>query len=301
MPRTARRRRPSPPHGSLLVSAAGAARRRRPRPQGAKDQAGGGGGRLHGFTHLPGSGPASSKTRGPLVQIPGSSQACPSCRPAYGPLLMLDPKPGRTPAKAAEPTLRALNPRVLITNLGGGLLDQTWQGDDGNQRRWCSQPPPRAPADDRCHEQACCDEKHHQRQCNSEWITTTAVLGNHLLDRFIDVSRQFFFHCTSVWKRSEELYIVLRSFTTPQFPPARLPQPSANRESRDYERNDQLCGHITPFAPIGAREATLLNSPTTEATKPRQATLLADINADIKGNAHEQSWVGSSIDMIDLA
>lgn len=64
------------------------------------------GGRLHGFSPLPGSGPASSKTRGPLVQIPGRITACPSCRPAYGPLIMLDPKPGRTPAKPAPPTLR---------------------------------------------------------------------------------------------------------------------------------------------------------------------------------------------------
>ena len=62
------------------------------------------GGRLHGFSHLPGQGPASSKTRGPLVQIPGRITACPRCRPAYGPLIMLDPKPGRTPAKPAPPT-----------------------------------------------------------------------------------------------------------------------------------------------------------------------------------------------------
>ncbi len=62
------------------------------------------GGRLHGFTCLPGSGPASSKTRGPLVQIPGSSQACPSCRPAYGPLLMLDPnRAGHRPKPQSRP------------------------------------------------------------------------------------------------------------------------------------------------------------------------------------------------------
>jgi hypothetical protein len=61
-------------------------------------------GRLHGFSHLPGSGPASSKTRGPLVHIAGRSKACPSCQPAYGPLIMLDPKPGRPPAKPAPPT-----------------------------------------------------------------------------------------------------------------------------------------------------------------------------------------------------
>ncbi|GHG04592.1 hypothetical protein GCM10018777_15170 [Streptomyces albogriseolus] len=52
------------------------------------------------FTHLFGSGPASGKARGPLVQIPGRPKACPSCRPAYGPLTMPDPNPNRTPAKA---------------------------------------------------------------------------------------------------------------------------------------------------------------------------------------------------------
>lgn len=31
-------------------------------------------------------------------------KACPSCQPAYGPLVMLDPRPGRPPAKAAPPT-----------------------------------------------------------------------------------------------------------------------------------------------------------------------------------------------------
>ena len=62
-------------------------------------------GRLHGFSHLPGPGPASSKTRGPLVHIAGRSKACPSCQPAYGPLTMPDPRPGRTPPKPAPPTL----------------------------------------------------------------------------------------------------------------------------------------------------------------------------------------------------
>lgn len=60
-------------------------------------------GRLHGFSHLPGPGPASSKTRGPLVHIAVRLKACPSCQPAYGPLAMLDPRPGRTPAKPAPP------------------------------------------------------------------------------------------------------------------------------------------------------------------------------------------------------
>jgi hypothetical protein len=70
------------------------------------------GGRLHGFSHLPDSGPAPNKTRGPLVQIPGRFTACPSCRPAYGPLIMLDPKPGRTPAKAAPPTSRGAHTAI---------------------------------------------------------------------------------------------------------------------------------------------------------------------------------------------
>lgn len=56
---------------------------------------------LHGFTHLFGSGPASGKSRGPLVLIAVRPKACPSCRPAYGPLNMPDPNPNRTPAKAA--------------------------------------------------------------------------------------------------------------------------------------------------------------------------------------------------------
>ncbi len=65
------------------------------------------GGRLHGFSHLPGPGPAPSKTRGPLVLITGRSKACPSCQPAYGPLIMLGPRPGRPPAKPAPPTSSA--------------------------------------------------------------------------------------------------------------------------------------------------------------------------------------------------
>lgn len=31
-------------------------------------------------------------------------KACPSCQPAYGPLIMPDPRPGRPPAKPAPPT-----------------------------------------------------------------------------------------------------------------------------------------------------------------------------------------------------
>ncbi len=58
-----------------------------------------------GFTHLFGPGPASGKARGPLVQIPGRIKACPSCRPAYGPLAMPDPNPNRTPAKAHSTAL----------------------------------------------------------------------------------------------------------------------------------------------------------------------------------------------------
>lgn len=61
------------------------------------------GGRLHGFSHLHGSGPGSSKTRGPLIQIPGGITTCPNCRPAYGPLITLDPNPGGTPTKPAAP------------------------------------------------------------------------------------------------------------------------------------------------------------------------------------------------------
>lgn len=58
---------------------------------------------LLGFSHLPGPGPASSKTRGPLVLIAVRPKACPSCQPAYGPLVILDPRPGRPPAKPAPP------------------------------------------------------------------------------------------------------------------------------------------------------------------------------------------------------
>lgn len=36
----------------------------------------------------------------PLVHIAVRPKACPSCRPAYGPLTMPDPNPNRTPAKA---------------------------------------------------------------------------------------------------------------------------------------------------------------------------------------------------------
>jgi hypothetical protein len=56
---------------------------------------------------LPDSGPASSKTRGPLGHIAGRGETCPSSWQAYGPLIMLDPKPGRTPAKPPPPTSRA--------------------------------------------------------------------------------------------------------------------------------------------------------------------------------------------------
>jgi hypothetical protein len=69
-------------------------------------------GRLHGFSHLPGPGPASSKTRGPLAHIAVRSKACPSCQLAYGPLVMLDPRPGRPPAKPAPPT-------YMLTVTGG--------------------------------------------------------------------------------------------------------------------------------------------------------------------------------------
>lgn len=58
-----------------------------------------------GFTHLFGSGPASGKARGPLVHIAVRPKACPSCRPAYGPLTMPDPNPNRTPAKAHSAAL----------------------------------------------------------------------------------------------------------------------------------------------------------------------------------------------------
>lgn len=58
-----------------------------------------------GFTHLFGSGPESGKARGPLVQIAVRLKACPSCRPAYGPLTMPDPNPNRTPAKAHSAAL----------------------------------------------------------------------------------------------------------------------------------------------------------------------------------------------------
>lgn len=104
-PRAAR-----PPAGPALLSPP------RSRPAGARaahnDQAlavregvrRGWGGRLPDFSHLPGPGPASSKTRGPLVHIAVRPKACPSCQPAYGPMIMLVPRPGRPPAKPAPPT-----------------------------------------------------------------------------------------------------------------------------------------------------------------------------------------------------
>ena len=105
VPRTARRRRPD---AAALAPQCLRHRGRTSSParahKGRKNQAGGGDGRLHGFTHLPDPGPASSKTRGPLGHITGRGQACPSSQQAYGPLIMHDPKPGRTPAKALPPT-----------------------------------------------------------------------------------------------------------------------------------------------------------------------------------------------------
>jgi hypothetical protein len=41
------------------------------------------------------------------VLIAVRPKACPSCQPAYGPLIMLDPRPGRPPAKPAPPTFSA--------------------------------------------------------------------------------------------------------------------------------------------------------------------------------------------------
>lgn len=42
-------------------------------------------------------------------------KACPSCQPAYGPLIMLDPRPGRPPAKPAPPIPAPVNRELLNT------------------------------------------------------------------------------------------------------------------------------------------------------------------------------------------
>jgi hypothetical protein len=49
--------------------------------------------------------PTPGKPRGPLDQTPGRSKACPSCQPAYGPLNMPDPRPGRVPAQHSSADL----------------------------------------------------------------------------------------------------------------------------------------------------------------------------------------------------
>lgn len=61
-------------------------------------------GRLHGFTHLPGPGPCVEQAQGPNRALQRAGQGCPICEQAYEPLAMLDPNPGRTPAKPATPT-----------------------------------------------------------------------------------------------------------------------------------------------------------------------------------------------------
>lgn len=60
-----------------------------------------GAGDFRGFTHLPGPGPALGKARGPLGHIAGRGKPARVAGPAYGPLAMPDPRPGRPPAKAA--------------------------------------------------------------------------------------------------------------------------------------------------------------------------------------------------------
>jgi hypothetical protein len=53
------------------------------------------------------------------VHIAVRPKACPSCQPAYGPLIMLNPRPGRPPAKPAPPTLsRPLSNRGLGMSYG---------------------------------------------------------------------------------------------------------------------------------------------------------------------------------------
>jgi hypothetical protein len=54
------------------------------------------------------------------VRIAVRPKACPSCQPAYGPLIMHDPRPGRPPAKPAPPALRynktaVTHPQYLVT------------------------------------------------------------------------------------------------------------------------------------------------------------------------------------------
>lgn len=47
------------------------------------------------------------------------SKACPSCQPAYDPLIMLDPRPRRPPAKPVPPTWESeLNPLIISPNTG---------------------------------------------------------------------------------------------------------------------------------------------------------------------------------------
>jgi hypothetical protein len=71
------------------------------------------------LSHLPGPSPASSKTRGPVL-IAVRPKACPSCQPAYGPLIMLDPRPGRPPAKPVPPTYRVRCPTITdVTTVTG--------------------------------------------------------------------------------------------------------------------------------------------------------------------------------------
>jgi hypothetical protein len=100
--RSAHRARPGPRPGlrSCLQPGRRPCREHSNQPPDARNKLRRGWG-LRGFSHLPGPGPASSKTRGPLVHIAVRPKACPSCQPAYGPLIMLDPRPGRPPAKPA--------------------------------------------------------------------------------------------------------------------------------------------------------------------------------------------------------
>lgn len=55
-------------------------------------------------SHLPGPGPRRARPADHSCSLRAGPKACPSCQPAYGPLIMLGPRPGRPLAQPAPPT-----------------------------------------------------------------------------------------------------------------------------------------------------------------------------------------------------
>ncbi|GAB2863329.1 hypothetical protein GCM10027074_33230 [Streptomyces deserti] len=76
-----------------------------------------GAGRLHGFSHLPGPGPASSKTRGPLVHIAGRSKPARVTKQRTAPWPCSTPdRAGHRPNPLRRPWERSARICALYTN-----------------------------------------------------------------------------------------------------------------------------------------------------------------------------------------